>query len=129
MRQLAEEGWMPNRARLIVGSFLTKTLVVDWRRGAGVFAELLVDGDVASNVGNWQWVAGTGADTRPNRMLNPLRQAKRFDPDGEYVRRYIPELDALEGPGVHEPWRAGSALVRDYPERIVMGERREKARA
>jgi deoxyribodipyrimidine photo-lyase len=126
MRQLADEGWLPNRARLIVGSFLTKTLSLDWPRGADVFSELLVDGDVASNVGNWQWVAGTGADTRPNRMLNPVRQAKRFDPDGDYVRRYVPELGALGGPSVHEPWRARSPVVRDYPEPIVDG---EKARA
>jgi deoxyribodipyrimidine photo-lyase len=88
MRQLAMEGWLPNRARLIVASYLTRTLGLDWRLGADVFSRLLVDADVASNVGNWQWVAGTGADTRPNRVFNPARQAKRFDPDGQYVRRY-----------------------------------------
>ncbi len=92
MRQLAAEGWMPNRARLIVGSFLTKTLRLDWREGAAHFFDLLVDGDLASNVGNWQWVAGTGVDPRPNRVLNPIRQARRFDADGEYVRRHVPEL-------------------------------------
>ena len=92
MRQLAAEGWMPNRARLIVGSFLTKTLRLDWREGAAHFFDLLVDGDLASNVGNWQWVAGTGVDPRPNRVLNPIRQARRFDPDGEYVRRHVAEL-------------------------------------
>ena len=92
MRQLAEEGWMHNRARLIVSSFLTKTLGLHWRHGADHFAQLLVDGDVASNSGNWQWAAGTGNDPRPNRILNPLRQARRFDPDGDYVRRYVPEL-------------------------------------
>ena len=81
-----------NRARLIVGSFLTKTLRLDWREGAAHFFDLLVDGDLASNVGNWQWVAGTGVDPRPNRILNPIRQARRFDPDGEYVRRHVPEL-------------------------------------
>jgi deoxyribodipyrimidine photo-lyase len=132
MRQLAAEGWMPNRARLIVGSFLTKTLFLDWRLGADVFFELLVDGDVANNVGNWQWVAGTGADTRPNRVLNPVRQARRFDPEGHYVRRYVPELEALEGRSVHEPWHAPPALARDYPERIVDHERprpRRPARA
>jgi deoxyribodipyrimidine photo-lyase len=132
MRQLAAEGWMPNRARLIVGSFLTKTLSLDWRLGANVFFELLVDGDVANNVGNWQWVAGTGADTRPNRVLNPVRQARRFDPEGHYVRRYVPELEALEGASVHEPWNAQPALARDYPERIVDHERprpRRPARA
>ena len=105
MRQLAAEGFMHNRARMIVASFLTKTLGIDWRHGAAHFAELLCDADVASNVGNWQWVAGTGNDTRPNRVLNPLRQARRFDPDGRYVRRYLPELAEIAGRGVHEPWR------------------------
>lgn len=128
MRQLAREGWMPNRARLIVGSFLTRTLSLDWRLGANVFFELLVDADVANNVGNWQWVAGTGTDTRPNRVLNPLRQAKRFDPEGHYVRRYVPELEALEGPSVHEPWNAHPGLARDYPERIVDHERPRRQR-
>jgi deoxyribodipyrimidine photo-lyase len=128
MRQLASEGWMPNRARLIVASFLTKTLSLDWRLGANVFSELLVDGDVASNVGNWQWVAGTGTDTRPNRALNPVRQAKRFDPEGHYVRHYVPELEALKGPGVHEPWKAKSALARDYPARIVDDQRPRRQR-
>src|SRR5581483_5004101 len=97
MRQLAREGWMHNRARLIVASLLTKTLAIDWRDGAAHFAALLCDADVADNVGNWQWVAGTGNDTRPNRVLNPLRQARRFDPEGEYVRRYLPELESVEG--------------------------------
>lgn len=92
MRQLQREGWMHNRARLVTGSFLTKHLYLDWRLGAEHFFDLLVDGDVANNVGNWQWVAGTGADTRPNRVFNPAVQAKRFDPTGEYVRRYVPEL-------------------------------------
>ncbi|MGH8839952.1 MAG: FAD-binding domain-containing protein, partial [Jiangellaceae bacterium] len=68
------------------------------------FFRWLVDGDVASNAGNWQWVAGTGNDTRPNRVLNPLRQAKRFDPRGDYVRRYVHELAGIDGPAVHEPW-------------------------
>jgi deoxyribodipyrimidine photo-lyase len=120
MRQLQREGWLPNRARLIVGSFLTKTLYVDWRKGERHFFDLLVDGDVASNVGNWQWVAGTGSDTRPNRVLNPDLQAKRFDPDGSYVRRYVPELAGIPGGAVHEPWkpRLGQEIP-DYPERIV----------
>ncbi len=117
MRQLQREGWMPNRARLVVGSFLTKTLYVDWRRGERHFFDLLVDGDVASNVGNWQWVAGTGADTRPNRVLNPERQAKRFDPHGDYVRTYVQELAHVEGAAVHEPWKLDPRP--DYPERIV----------
>jgi deoxyribodipyrimidine photolyase len=116
MRQLHAEGWMHNRARLIVAAFLTKTLGLDWRSGARTFAELLVDADVASNVGNWQWVAGTGVDTRPNRLFNPLAQAKRRDPSGDYVRRYVPELAELPGGAVHEPWRAPLARVApEYP--------------
>ena len=95
MRQLLQEGWMHNRARLITASFLTKDLQIDWREGAGHFWDWLVDGDIANNAANWQWVAGTGNDTRPNRKFNPSRQAKRFDPDGEYVRRYAPELADL----------------------------------
>src|SRR4051794_30047520 len=92
MKQLRAEGWMHNRARLVTGSYLTKTLGVDWREGAAHFYEWLVDGDVANNAGNWQWVAGTGADTRPNRRLNPERHAKRFDPDGAYIRRWLGDL-------------------------------------
>ncbi len=121
MRQLASEGFMHNRARLIVGSFLTKTLYLDWRTGAAHFASLLADADVANNVGNWQWVAGTGNDTRPNRVLNPLRQAQRFDPQGDYVRRHLPELASVAGRAVHEPWRLPARERRglDYPARIV----------
>jgi deoxyribodipyrimidine photo-lyase len=95
MKQLLHEGWMHNRARLVTGSYLTKTLGIDWREGARHFYELLVDGDVANNAGNWQWVAGTGADTRPNRRLNPQRQAKRFDPEGAYIQRWLGETDRL----------------------------------
>jgi deoxyribodipyrimidine photo-lyase len=120
MRQLRAEGFMPNRARMIVASFLTKDLNLDWRLGAAHFDRHLVDGDVANNVGGWQWVAGTGVDTRPGRMFNPTLQGKRFDPHGEYVRRYVPELEHLDGSAVHEPWRAeGSLLAADYPEPIV----------
>ena len=104
MRQLAAQGWMHNRARLLTASFLVKNLGLDWRLGAGHFLDLLVDGDIANNSGNWQWVAGTGNDTRPNRTFNPLRQALRFDPDGTYVRRWVPELASVPGPRVHTPW-------------------------
>jgi deoxyribodipyrimidine photo-lyase len=104
MRQLAAEGWMHNRARLLTASFLTKSLYHDWRTGAAHFLELLVDGDIANNQLNWQWVAGTGTDTRPNRVLNPLRQAERYDPDGSYVRRWVPELAQLPGRAIHRPW-------------------------
>ncbi len=121
MRQLQREGRMHNRARMIVASFLTKDLYIDWRWGARHFWDLLSDGEIANNAGNWQWVAGTGNDTRPNRVFNPLRQAQRFDPDGEYVRRYLPELESVAGKAVHEPWRleAGQRRQLDYPEPIV----------
>jgi deoxyribodipyrimidine photo-lyase len=117
MRQLAAEGWMHNRARLIVASFLVKTLYLDWRLGARHFLDLLVDADIANNQLNWQWVAGTGTDTRPNRVLNPLTQAKRLDPDGAYVRRHVPELAGIAGAAVHEPWRCDHDL--DYPQPLV----------
>ena len=121
MRQLAGEGFMHNRARLITGSFLTKLLYIDWRLGAAHYAGLLLDADVANNVGNWQWVAGTGNDTRPNRVLNPMRQAQRFDAGGEYVRRWVPELASVEGPAVHRPWLLPAARRRElgYPSPIL----------
>ena len=118
MRQLAHEGWMHNRARLLTASFLAKTLYQDWRTGARHFLDLLVDGDLANNQLNWQWVAGTGTDTRPNRVLNPLAQADRLDPTGAYVRRWVPELAGVPGRAVHRPW----ALDRrpdGYPPPIV----------
>ncbi|MFJ9606027.1 cryptochrome/photolyase family protein [Kitasatospora sp. NPDC101176] len=114
MRQLAHEGWMHNRARLLTASFLTKTLRHDWRPGADHFLSLLVDGDVANNQLNWQWAAGTGTDTRPNRVLNPLRQADRYDPDGTYVRRWLPELADVPGRAVHRPWDLAHRPA-DYP--------------
>lgn len=121
MRQLRLEGWMPGRARMLAASFLVKDLRVDWRLGAAHFAGLLVDGDVASNSGNWQWVAGTGTDTRPNRIFNPVRQAMRFDPAGDYVRRYVPELASLPPKTIHQPWTLGvHALARlGYPAPLV----------
>ena len=117
MRQLRAEGWMHNRARLITAAFLTKHLGVDWRPGVQWFFRWLLDGDVPNNSGNWQWVAGTGNDTRPYRRFNPIRQAQRFDPDGVYVRRYVPELKGIEGGGVHQPWRLPEGVRRglDYP--------------
>ncbi|MFD8146779.1 cryptochrome/photolyase family protein [Streptomyces sp. NPDC059708] len=121
MRQLAHEGWMHNRGRLITASFLAKTLYVDWREGARHFLDLLVDGDVANNQLNWQWVAGTGTDSRPNRVLNPVLQGRRYDPDGAYVRRWVPELAGLPGAAVHEPWRL-TGLERaayDYPDPLI----------
>ncbi|GGQ46885.1 cryptochrome/photolyase family protein [Couchioplanes azureus] len=118
MRQLRAEGWMHNRARLITASFLTKHLGLDWRDGVKWFFRWLDDGDVASNSGNWQWVAGTGNDTKPYRRFNPVRQAERFDPDGVYVRRYVPELASIPGKAVHQPWRLPDTVRArlDYPE-------------
>jgi deoxyribodipyrimidine photo-lyase len=120
MRQLAAEGFMHNRARMITASFLTRTLGIDWRHGYRHFAGLLADGDVANNAGNWQWVAGTGNSTRPGRVLSPLRQAARFDRDGDYVRRYVPELAGLAAPLIHAPWRLpGSQCSRlGYPDAL-----------
>jgi deoxyribodipyrimidine photo-lyase len=117
MRQLRAEGWMHNRARLITAAFLTKHLGVDWRHGVQWFFRWLLDGDVPNNSGNWQWVAGTGNDTRPYRRFNPIRQAGRFDPDGVYVRRYVPELKGIDGGAVHQPWRLPDDVRRglDYP--------------
>ncbi|MEU3844288.1 deoxyribodipyrimidine photo-lyase [Streptomyces sp. NPDC028635] len=121
MRQLRHEGWMHNRARLLTASFLAKTLYVDWRIGAAHFLHWLVDGDVANNQLNWQWMAGTGTDTRPNRVLNPVTQAKRYDPDGTYVCRWVPELRGLDAPALHEPWNlpASERAALDYPDPVV----------
>ena len=129
MRQLAQTGWMHNRARLIVGSFATKDLHLDWRAGEAWFARLLLDGEPAQNNGNWQWIASVGTDPAPpaRRMYNPTRQAQRFDPDGSYVRAWVPELHAVPGERLFAPWAmtaaqqrdAGCRIGRDYPEPIV----------
>jgi deoxyribodipyrimidine photo-lyase len=118
LRQLATEGYMHNRARLITAHFLTRILEIDWRAGYRHFFALLADGDVASNAGNWQWVAGTGNNPRPGQTMNMLRQARRFDPSGDYVRRYLPELAGLTAPDIHMPRRLPPALRRQlrYPE-------------
>jgi deoxyribodipyrimidine photo-lyase len=120
MRQLAHEGWMHNRVRMITASFLTKDLHVWWPVGARHFLDQLVDGDVASNNHGWQWVAGTGTDASPYfRVFNPVTQGIKFDPDGDYVRRWVPELQHLSGALAHEPWRSDVGYERDYPLRIV----------
>jgi deoxyribodipyrimidine photo-lyase len=122
MRQLRREGWMHNRARMITASFLTKHLYLDWRDGAWHFMDHLVDGDLANNFGQWQWTAGTGTDSRPNRMFNPTTQGERYDPDGTYVRRYVEELADVESGLVHTPWRAADSLFDQddgYPPPIV----------
>ncbi|MBN9620680.1 MAG: deoxyribodipyrimidine photo-lyase, partial [Actinobacteria bacterium] len=119
MRQLLAEGWVPNRVRMIVASFLVKDLHVDWRHGARHFMRHLVDGDLASNQHGWQWVAGSGTDAAPFfRIFNPTTQARRFDPDGDYVRRWVPELRSVAGGAVHEPWRL-DAPPPEYPAPIV----------
>jgi deoxyribodipyrimidine photo-lyase len=127
MRQLAAEGWMHNRLRMIVASFLTKDLHVWWWHGARHFLHHLVDGDLASNQHGWQWTAGTGTDASPYfRVFNPVTQGRRFDPDGAYIRHWVPELADLDGRAIHEPWTC-ERLPKGYPERIVdhAAERRE----
>ena len=118
MRQLLAQGWMHNRLRMIVASFLVKDLHLEWTVGAAHFMDHLVDGDLASNQHGWQWTAGTGTDAAPYfRVFNPVIQGLKFDPDGDYVRRWIPELRALPGAAAHEPWKHGG--VDGYPEPIV----------
>jgi deoxyribodipyrimidine photo-lyase len=123
MRELWKTGWMHNRVRMIVASFLTKHLLIDWREGEAWFWDTLVDADAANNAANWQWVAGSGADAAPYfRIFNPVLQGARFDPEGAYVRRWVPELARTPAPDIHRPDRlepAGVALGRTYPHPIV----------
>jgi deoxyribodipyrimidine photo-lyase len=128
MRQLNSEAWMHNRARMIVASFLVKDLLVDWRWGEEYFLQQLVDGDHAANNGGWQWVAGTGTDAQPYfRIFNPVSQGEKFDTQGDYVRRYVPELARVPNRYIHAPWtmpadeqrRAGVRIGHDYPAPIV----------
>ncbi|MFK5583046.1 cryptochrome/photolyase family protein [Serinicoccus sp. LYQ131] len=120
MRQLLAVGWMHNRVRMITASFLTKDLHVWWPAGARWFLDRLVDGDIASNNHGWQWVAGTGTDASPYfRVFNPVTQGERFDPTGDYVRRWVPELRHLSGKAAHQPWKHDDGYAHDYPERIV----------
>jgi deoxyribodipyrimidine photo-lyase len=128
MRQLLAEGWMHNRVRMATASFLTKDLHVWWPVGARHFLDHLIDGDIASNNHGWQWVAGTGTDASPYfRVFNPVSQGLRFDPDGTYVRRWVPELAHLPGRSAHEPWKHPSGHAHGYPQPIVdhAEERRE----
>ena len=119
MRQLRETGWMHNRVRMIVASFLTKHLLIDWRRGERHFFEALVDGDPASNNGGWQWAASTGTDPQPYfRIFNPVSQGERWDPEGRYVRRWVPELRDLDARVLHAPWKADRPIP-GYPAPIV----------
>ncbi|GAP21760.1 cryptochrome/photolyase family protein [Leptolinea tardivitalis] len=128
MRQLKQTGWMHNRARMITASFLTKDLLINWQEGEHWFMDQLVDGDLAANNGGWQWAAGTGTDAAPYfRVFNPVIQGKKFDPYGDYVRRWLPELREIRGGRIHEPWlipeyelaRAGVQLGVTYPLPIV----------
>ncbi len=120
MRQLLREGWMHNRTRMVVASFLVKDLHIEWQHGADFFMEHLVDFDVASNSHGWQWTAGSGTDASPYyRVFNPIEQGKRFDENGDYIRKYVPELAHLSAPDIHEPWSVLDGDLHDYPERIV----------
>jgi deoxyribodipyrimidine photo-lyase len=120
MRQLVREGWMHNRSRMVVASFLVKDLHLEWQLGANFFMEHLVDFDVASNAHGWQWTAGCGTDASPYyRVFNPIEQGKRFDENGDYIRKYVPELTHLFAPHIHEPWIATDGYVHGYPVRIV----------
>ncbi|HSK32120.1 MAG TPA: deoxyribodipyrimidine photo-lyase [Propionicimonas sp.] len=120
MRQLLAVGWMHNRVRMITASFLAKDLHAWWPLGARHFLDHLIDGDLASNTHGWQWTAGTGTDASPYfRVFNPVTQAEKFDPEGDYVRRYVPELRHLPGAAAHRPWEAVDGYAGGYPERIV----------
>jgi len=120
MRQLLAEGWMHNRVRMVTASFLVKDLHLDWTRGARWFMQHLVDGDLASNQHGWQWTAGTGTDAAPYfRVFNPVSQSKAVDPDGDYIRRYVPELRDVPAPDIHEPWTSLQGSATAYPAPIV----------
>jgi len=128
LRQLWQTGWMHNRVRMVVASFLVKHLLIDWQQGAAWFWDTLVDADLASNSASWQWVADCGADAAPYfRVFNPVIQGEKFDPNGDYVRRFVPELAALPDKWLHKPWEApqdvlkaaGLKLGRDYPEPLI----------
>jgi len=139
MQQLNRSGFMHNRLRMVTASFLTKDLGIDWRRGEAYFARRLDDYELSSNNGGWQWAASTGCDAQPwFRIFNPVTQSRRFDPDGRFIRAWLPQLAALEGAAIHAPWlareaalaKAGLVLGRDYPRPIVDHEEaREKTLA
>jgi deoxyribodipyrimidine photo-lyase len=137
MRQLWETGWMHNRVRMLVASFLVKNLLIPWQEGRAWFDDTLVDADMGNNAAGWQWVAGCGTDAAPYfRIFNPVTQSKKFDADGSYIRRWVPELEALPAKMIHDPWLADPAVLADfgvalgesYPEPLVdLGETRKRA--
>jgi deoxyribodipyrimidine photo-lyase len=137
MRQLNTEGWMHNRLRMITASFLVKDLLIDWRWGAEYFQEKLLDHDLALNNGGWQWCASTGTDAQPYfRIFNPFSQSEKFDPEGHFIRKYVPELRNVQGKHIHRPFRmsdkeqhhCGCVIGKDYPHPIVdHAKRRERA--
>lgn len=127
IRELRTTGWMHNRVRMVVASFLTKDLMHDWRKGAGLFERFLLDIETASNNGGWQWSASTGVDPKPLRIFNPTLQAERYDPTGAYIRAHVRELAKVPTPYLHEPWtmpplvqeEAGCIIGKDYPRPVV----------
>ena len=129
MRQLNQEGWMHNRGRLIVGSFLTKDLFIDWREGEAYFSKMLIDGDISNNNGNWQWIASVGVDPAPvfRRIFNPTLQQEKFDPDGVYIKKYVPELKNVPIKYLGDPSlmpndvqeESGCKIGKDYPFPII----------
>ncbi|MEJ2756876.1 MAG: FAD-binding domain-containing protein, partial [Anaerolineales bacterium] len=128
MRQLAATGWMHNRLRMVTASFLVKNLLINWQWGEKWFMQNLIDGDIAANNGGWQWVAGTGTDAAPYfRIFNPVSQSKKHDPHGDYIRRWVPELQNVPDQYIHTPWEMDSAtqaqsrleMGKDYPYPII----------
>ena len=128
MRQLNQTGYMHNRLRMITASFLTKDLGIDWRHGERYFTDQLIDFDLSANNGGWQWAASTGCDAQPYfRIFNPVTQSERFDADGKFIRRYLPELAGVPAKFIHAPWKmapleqqaAGCVIGRDYPAPVV----------
>lgn len=119
MKQLVETGWMHNRLRMVTAMFLSKNLMLDWRLGEAFFMEHLIDGDLSANNGGWQWSASTGTDAAPYfRMFNPVSQSKKFDPEGKFIRCWLPQLDSLNNKEIHAPWLCDQILP-DYPEPVV----------
>jgi deoxyribodipyrimidine photo-lyase len=120
MRQLLATGWMHNRVRMICAMFLSKNLLIDWRKGEQWFMQHLIDGDLAANNGGWQWCASTGTDAVPYfRVFNPISQSLKFDPNGDYIRQWVPELADLDAKTIHEPYANPRIQNLDYPMPIV----------